>query len=137
VLSPQKLLPERTTFPAPLPNVDNAVVSKAGNSAEIAFRNNKGVSITFPLLLGNYTLTPATGTTCNNPVMSGTYNGAAITPATVIPNGASFLLKWTCAGVTAANVGDKFGADISFNYINTDTTQQLTATGSIDGKYGS
>ena len=41
VLSPQKLLPERTVFTAPLPNVDNAVINAGDNTVEIAFKNNK------------------------------------------------------------------------------------------------
>jgi uncharacterized protein (UPF0333 family) len=134
VLSPQKLLPERTTFQAPLPNVDNAVVDVAANSVEIAFRNNKGVSITLPLTT---TLTPGAGVDCANAVLTGTYAGAAIVADTTqIPNGANFLLLWTCdAPAQAPAVGDKFKADISFDYTNVETGQSLSQTGSVEGKY--
>ncbi|HYD03046.1 MAG TPA: hypothetical protein VEC16_01990 [Alphaproteobacteria bacterium] len=133
VLSPQKLLPERTTFQAPLPNVDNAVVDTPANTIEIAFRNNKGVAITLPLTT---TLTPGSGVTCANATLAGNYNGAAIVADTTqIPNGANFLLNWTCAATTTAAVGDKFKADISFDYTNVETGQSLTQTGSVEGKY--
>jgi hypothetical protein len=137
VLSPQKLLPERTTFQAPLPNVDVAVIDRTANTVEIAFRNNKGVPITID---GTTTLTAGTGVTCANAVLSGTYNGAAIVPTgvgeTQIPNGGSFLLKWDCDDLaTLPDVGAKFKADISFAYHNVETQQGLTQTGSVEGKY--
>jgi uncharacterized protein (UPF0333 family) len=137
VLSPQKLLPERTTFQAPLPNVDNAVVDATTNSVEIAFRNNKGVSITLPNI-GNTdsTLTAGSGVTCANAVLTGTYNSAALTNTTQIPNGANFLLSWNCDDLaTVPAVGDKFKADISFAYTNVETGQSLSQTGSVEGKY--
>jgi hypothetical protein len=141
VLSPQKLLPDRTSFAAPIPNVDNAVVDRTTNSVEIAFRNNKGVSITLPLTT---TLTATAPVTCANAALTGTYNGAAIVAspavlpaiATQIPNGAGFLLRWDCDDLaTVPDVGTKFKADISFAYNNAETGQTLTQTGSVEGKY--
>jgi hypothetical protein len=138
VLSPQKLLPERTTFTAPIPNVDVAVIDRTANSVEIAFRNNKGVPITIDL--GTTTLTAGTGVTCANAALTGTYNGAAIVATgvgeTAIPNGGSFLLMWDCDDLgTLPEVGAKFKADISFGYHNVETQQALTQTGSVEGKY--
>ncbi len=134
VLSPQKLLPERTTFTAPIANLDNAVVSLADNSIEIAFKNNKGVAITLPLT-GN--VSPATGVECNNPVITGTYSGAPIVADTTqIPNGGTFLLKWDCDPSSLnPTVGDKFKAELTVDYTNVETTQTITHTGSVDGKY--
>jgi hypothetical protein len=127
VLSPQKLLPERTTFQAPLPNVDNAVISRTANSVEIAFRNNKGVSINIPGGAGNFTLVASSPTVCANAVMTGTGTFA---------NGGNFLLKWDCDDLNPLPaVGDKFKADISFAYVNTETGQTLQQTGSVEGKY--
>lgn len=132
VLSPQKLLPERTTFQAPLANLDNAVIKEVDNTVEIAFKNNVGVAITVPLTSN---LSAATGTTCLNASMSGTYGGSAMTNTTSIPNGANFLLKWDCDDVAAIAIGDKFKADISFAYVNSETTQTKYHTGSVEGKY--
>ena len=49
VLDPSRLLPESTTFPAPISNVDNALIDEATNSVEVALINNKGVAINLPL----------------------------------------------------------------------------------------
>lgn len=145
VLSPQKLLPARTVFPAPIPSVDNAVVSASGKSVSIAFRNNKGTTITLPgvtaavpaadFVLGTGTIFCTAGTI----TLTGTYNGAAIATNTAIPNGAPFILTWTCSGTTdpAYTVGNKLDVDsLSFNYVNTDTTQTLSQTGSIQSTFG-
>ena len=133
VLSPQKLLPERTTFAAPLPNLDNAVVDATTNSVEVAFKNNKGVSITIP---GTGGVTPDTGVTCANPVINATYNGAIINSTVQIPNGANFLIKWDCDDLgTVPTTGSKFKADMYFDYTNVETSQSLKQTGSVDGKY--
>jgi len=135
VLSPQKLLPDRTTFTAPIPSVDNAVVTLSTNSVQIAFKNNKGVDITLPMT--------ATGTgNCNGvPTVTGTYTDVAgaqqpiVANTTQIQNGGGFLLTFVCPGAASGQVGSKFKADISFPYINHETGQTLTQTGSVEGKY--
>jgi hypothetical protein len=137
VLSPSKLLPDKTTFPTPIQSVDSsAKVTLVGNYVEVAFRNNKGSSITIPAAPGTYTMTPAASVIgCGTYNMSGTYQGATLLNTTQISNGDSFLLRWTCLGTTTAKVGDKFHADITFAYINVDTTQSLTEAGTAEGKY--
>jgi uncharacterized protein (UPF0333 family) len=138
VLSPNKLLPDRTTFTAPLPNVDNALISQSANSVQIAFRNNKGVEITLPM-----TATVSGSSTCTSVApLTGTYTTPAGTQAALdgtirIQNGGGFLLTFTCNGTTdaAGPVGSKFKADFTFPYINFDTGQQLSQTGSVEGKY--
>jgi uncharacterized protein (UPF0333 family) len=135
VLSPQKLLPDRTTFTAPLPNVDNAVVSQTANSVQIAFKNNKGVDITLPL-----TATVSNGgSACSAATVAGTFTNStgqqeAILTTTRIQNGGGFLLTFTCTG-TAGPIGSKFKADFSFPYVNYETGQTLSQTGSVEGKY--
>lgn len=132
VLSPTKLLPDRTTFQAPIPNVDNAVITASTNSVEVALRNNKGISITLPL---QGTLTPDSSTTCANAVTTATYNGAAVVANTTqIPNGASFLVAWDCDDVVVTT-GTKFKADMTFAYTNADTGQLIQQVGSVEGKY--
>jgi hypothetical protein len=135
VLSPQKLLPDRTSFTAPLPNVDNAVVTATGNTVAIAFKNNKGVDITLPM-----TGTPSGSSTCTAVTVAGTFTNStgqqeAIVPSvTRIQNGGGFLLTFTCTG-TAGPIGSKFKADITFPYVNFETGQTLSQTGSVEGKY--
>ncbi|MFP4118604.1 MAG: hypothetical protein ACLFTH_00960 [Candidatus Woesearchaeota archaeon] len=132
VLSPQKLLPERTTFAAPIPNLDNAVVDAETNTVEIAFKNNKGVAITLPL---NGTVSPDSGVTCDNATVSATDNkGESVDNSTSIPNGENFLVEWECDG-DAPGVGSKFKADMTFDYTNAETGQTITHSGTVDGKY--
>lgn len=136
VLDPSNLIPEKTTFAAPLASVDNAEIDLASNSFEIAFRNNVGVSITLPLT-GN--VTPATTTTCAAPTVTGTYNNAPIVAdTTVIPNGEGFLLKWDCTDLAAPlpKEGTKFKLDsVSFDYTNQETGQTKKHSGTVQGKY--
>jgi hypothetical protein len=140
VLSPSKLLPERTLFSAPIPHVGNAEVDLASNSFTIPFMNNEGVAILLPMT-GN--VTAAVGTPCSDPTLSGTYKGAAIVPdTTVIQNGEGFLLTWHCSEDGAAAVaagakeGSKFKLDaVNFLYTNQETQQTKKQSGTVDGKY--
>jgi hypothetical protein len=134
VLSPQKLLPDRTTFTAPLPSVDNAVVSLSANTVQIAFKNNKGVDITLPLTA------TATGD-CVTPTVTGTFTNstggqeAIVAGTTRIQNGGGFLLTFACTGTPTGQVGSKFKTDITFPYVNYETQQTLSQSGSVEGKY--
>ena len=135
VLNPQGLLPEKTIFTAPISNIDSAVVaSGTANSVEIAFKNNQGVAILLPLT-GD--LTPEAGVTCANPVITATYNGAAVVADTTsIPNGATFLIDWNCDDLlTAAESGAKFGGTLTFDYTNAETSQTRAHSGTVSGKY--
>lgn len=134
VLSPNKLLPERTTFAAPLPNLDVAKIDATGNTIEIAFKNNKGVAITLPL---TGTLTPGAGTTCANAAVTAEYNGVAVVADTTpIENGGTFLVTWDCDDLTPApEVGSKFTAEMSFDWTNAETNQVFGHSGSVNGKY--
>jgi hypothetical protein len=135
VLSPSKLLPDRTTFTAPLPNVDNAVVTLATNTVQIAFKNDKGVDIVLPMT--------ATGTGNCNPLLdvTGTWTDTAGNQQPIVPgvtqiqNGGGFLLTFNCTATPGAQIGSKFKADITFPYINFETKQTLSQTGSVEGKY--
>ena len=125
VLSPNKLLPDRTTFAAPIPNVDNAVIN-ADNSFQIAFINNKGVGITIPTTVTDFSVT---STQCDGAWNMTTSNTG------LIANGAGFLLTFACDNPTSGTLGNKFKADVSFSYVNNETTQTLRQTGSVEGKY--
>ena len=135
VLDPSRLLPESTTFPGPISNVDNALIDDATNSIEVALVNNKGVAINLPL---TGSLTADAGTTCvlDAPPIAAVYNGAAVTTTTQIPQGATFLLTFDCVDLaTAPPLGTKFKATMSFNYNNTQTGQVRSHTGTVQGRY--
>lgn len=134
VLSPQNLLPERTTFQAPLPNIDTAVVDNTGEWVEVAFRNNVGVNIQIDLTSAVFEFDGADAT-CTSPSLSGTHEGDAINASTIIANGDVFLLRWDCASVTGVSVDDRFKADASFDFTNLQTTQTRTHRGSIEGRW--
>lgn len=133
VLSPQKLLPERTVFPAPLPNMDNAVITTDG-TVSIAFKNNKGVDIS-NIASGTWSST-GSGACTDGAIQDvrNTTNDVIDTTATPIPNGGGFTVTWTCTNANA-QIGQRITADISFNYTNVETGQVLTETGSVQGKY--
>ena len=120
VLSPDKMLPERTTFSAPLANIDNAVVKSTG-TVEVVLQNNLG-----------YTVTIANGTTD----VSGTSDCASVTGFTAVPNtvpnGEKVTLTWTCGGTLSA--GSKFKSDLTFAYLNTNSGQSHPHTGSVTAK---
>jgi hypothetical protein len=130
VLSPQKLLPERTTFPAPLANIDNAVIDHTDGNVSIAFKNNKGVAIRFDSLSavsGTEDCAAPSGFTLADDA------GATIAAAAPIENGDGFVM--TVNGCDTGTVGARFKTDISFSYQNDETGQTLKQTGSVQGKY--
>lgn len=122
VLSPDNLIPDKTMFGAPLMSVDNAEITSSG--FEVAFLNNGGFGVKIPLT------TTVASEQCTNAVLSGTYNGQQITPETIIPNGGSFLLKWSC-NIGNLESGDYFKATVNFDYIDPQTTFQRTEMGTI------
>jgi hypothetical protein len=128
VLSPSKMLPERTSFSAPIISEGNAEISSSENSIVIPFRNLVGSSITVPLT------SDVTSTQCSNPTLTGKYNGETLTPNTQIPNGEIFTLKWICSG-SKPRSGDKLEATISFDYVNTGIGMTRTHIGSVYGQY--
>lgn len=113
-------LPDRTTFTAPLPNVDNAVLRNNTGLIEIAFKNSKGVGIMFS---GNGSLT---SDDCNNTPPSSV-------PSGTVENGETFLVGWTCD--TPGKIGTQFKGQMSFEYINSETNQKIIHSGSVEGKW--
>ncbi|MCA9478130.1 MAG: hypothetical protein KC535_03220 [Nanoarchaeota archaeon] len=134
VLDPSRLLPESTTFPAPISNVDNGLIDDVTNSVEVALVNNKGVAITLPL---TGSLTPDAGTTCVYSSVSATYNGAAVVANTTqIPQGATFLITFDCTDlVPTPAIGTKYKATMAFDYTNTQTGQTRSHIGTVQGRY--
>lgn len=119
VLSPDKMVPEQTTFMAPLANIDKAVVRNDG-SIEVVLQNNLGQTVTI-----------ANGTTG----VSGTGDCAAVADFTAQPNtianGEKVTLTWDCGALTA---GSKFKADLTFEYTNQFSGQTHPHSGSVNAK---
>ncbi len=127
VLSPSNLLPERTIFKAPFGNTENAYIHKVGSNVrvDIPFINNFGSSVTLPLT--------ASGTDdCESVTVAGQFtNGTALTASTSIPNGASFILNFTC--VSSKVAGDKFKAGLTFDYSSSSGITRKHS-GQVDGR---
>lgn len=126
VLSPSTLLPARTTFAAPIPSVDNAVISDSGNIT-IAFRNNVGSTITID------DITAADGDCVLASADRHNINGAGwnTTFPALVSNGQAFSLGLNCG---ALNAGDRFKASITFLYTNQDSLLQRPHKGSVEGE---
>ena len=120
VLSPGNLVPERTTFQAPIASLDSAELDASDGTVEIAMRNNVGVPI-------NLTGT-ATGD-CTAADVTATIGEEEVTH---IQNGQTFLLTWTCAD---AAEGSRADLELGFEYENTETTQTRTHTGTVSGTW--
>jgi uncharacterized protein (UPF0333 family) len=138
VLSPDKMLPERTTFQAPIPNVDNAVIT-AGTATNgvvsLALKNNVG----FPINITAVTES-GTGGTCGAPVANSVElsieGGAYAVPdgPTEILNGQGFRVQFKCTN--ALTSGQKFKDDFALMYTNKETMQTHPHIGSITAKIG-
>lgn len=119
VLSPQNLLPERTTFAAPLSNVDTAYIS--GTTIAVTIANNVGYDIN---ITGVAKGTGDAGTT--------EINCGAVTPTGTVKNNDKVTLTFTGCG--AMTKGDRVKGDLSFEYLNLYTSQLRNQTGSVNGK---
>lgn len=120
-------------------NVDDALIDLTNGYVEIAFKNNAAVPITMPL---TGSLTPEGVTVCTGgatvsaqrQLPNGTLENVAA-DSTIVREGENLLVRWTCTDFGSAQVGDIFEAGLSFAYTNTETGQQRTITGSVQGKY--
>ncbi|MBN1175429.1 hypothetical protein JXA48_02180 [Candidatus Woesearchaeota archaeon] len=120
---------------------DGMVISLSGNYVEIALTNQVGTSVTLPL---TGTLVPEPGTVCTlNPAgaVTATYkdpatgNYTALDSATILRQGDTFVVRWSCNGAASASQGDAFEATLTFDYINVETGQSRTMTGTTRGRY--
>ena len=137
VLSPDNLLPERTSFQAPLPNMDTAaikVVDADTMTIAIAFSNGVGQTVT-PNVAANMAITSliVDGTT-KTPCTSVAGASSVATPA----NAQTFVYTWTCTKVGAfdavAMKNKRVKADLSFEYTNSGTGQAKSHSGNVNGK---
>jgi len=129
VLSPNKLLPARTTFQAPIPNVDTAVVTADGN-VTIAFRNNVGSTITIDSVDNADGDCVLDASNSDAVVGDGTAFPGAGLPVSVT-NGDTFRLRIDCGALVS---GERFKSDITFTYTNTDSSLSRAHKGSVEGE---
>lgn len=136
VLSPDNLLPERTSFQAPIPNIDNAYITTDG-AVEIAFSSNVGYAINIKTASASMTGIEVAGVPAD--CTTGTtveVNGVAAD--TDVVNNGKANVKWTClaAGNAAVawNKGDRVKGTLTFTYTNSYTGQTRSHTGTINGK---
>ena len=135
VLNMSSLMPERTMFAAPVPNIDNAVLSVSGHSVEVAFKNDKGVAIQIP------NATNISVAECQSPASINSVTKSDGSPVQLgvdqIASGQTFRIKWDCMPNSDAKPGSRFNSDsFEFYYRNADTGQVFSQFGSIDGKWG-
>lgn len=122
VLSPTKMMPERTTFRAPLTNMDNAVVESDGTLA-IPFMNSQGGTI---MITGTVTGDQdCTGASLKQARLT---DGTILDQETVVPNGELFILEIDCG---PQSKGDSFRTMISFEYETSSTGMTRTHSGDV------
>lgn len=131
VLSPDNLLPERTSFQAPIPNIDNAYITTNGG-IEIPFSNNNANQIEVhtanavmsSFQVGGSNVDCSAGNTVE-------VDGAAANKN--VSNNGNVRVKWDCGAVTWVS-GQRVKGTVSFEYTNIYTGQTRSTTGSINGK---
>ena len=133
VLSPSALLPERTTFTAPIPSVDTAVIRASDDTVTIAFRNNVGSTITID------NVSVETGGDCGSVSSARLLMDSvdeALPPAdpeaTRVQNGEAFRVEVTCGTTLVA--GERFKSAVTVEYTNTETSLTRPHTGSVEGR---
>ncbi|MFP4567572.1 MAG: hypothetical protein ACLFN8_01380 [Candidatus Woesearchaeota archaeon] len=130
VLSPGNMLPERTTFAAPIQSIDS-VVSASTPAVEIVFRNNVGTKI-------NISTNDMAGTEDCDSIYNAYITGDDVTASGngyEIPNGAQFTLAYNCSSSgSGLSAGNRFRSDLTFQYTNMDTELTRPHTGSINAK---
>lgn len=129
VLSPEKMVPERTTFTAPFPSSESAVVT--GNTVQVALTNNFGQKVE---ILNTNASASAVGD-CTGPVnVSVVRIGSTANPTNLnVSNGETFILEWVCGDFNGKTSGDRFDTDLTFQY-RTPSGLEHPHTGSVNGK---
>lgn len=124
VLSPERLLPERCTFPAELGCVGKPRVDPTVGNITISLINNVG----YPIVLTNSVTTDATGS-CQSPTMysiAGIAVNGAISNVT-LSNGQQAQVIIGCSSITAG----RFKTDITLQYVNQQNSVLYPVTGEI------
>ncbi len=131
VLSPDKFLPERCTFPSGIDCIDKAVITASSGDVQLALKNNIGYSMN---VTGVITVTDD----CTLNATPGGVNLLAVNGVTFVPaNGAVILnngqatLLVDCGDTKATG---RFKSDLTISYTNLETFLSHRATGNIRGR---
>ncbi len=125
VLSPDKFLPERCTFPAGIDCIDKAVITASTGQVELALKNNIGYTINVTSVI--------TGTDdCPSPVLLlvNSQNVSTGNHSTIFNNDQA-TLRISCGN--SLPVG-KFKTDFGIEYLNMETKLLHKGSGSIRGR---
>jgi len=125
VFSSANILPERTLFKAPLPSIDTANINKATGEVTVAFRNSKSQLIQI-IPDGFEVSTNSKSCQALQGGLSDPGAGVSISPGT------TFLLTWDCSDVPLTE--ERFDAELSFRYLNEDSTLIHKHKGIVQGK---
>jgi hypothetical protein len=133
VIVPPNVLPDKTTFSNPIPNVGNAVIDREKNTITIKFQNNKNATILLPL---TGSASKYSKSECKNPQITATYKGNPVQLlVTEIENGDEFTVTWDCENLAEVPaIGTLFSADLVFNY-KVETGMIYSEMGTVVGKY--
>ncbi len=121
VFSADNLLPETTTFAAPLPNLDTAVATENADGnieLEVAFRNNVGETI-------NLTGNGGSNADSCEAIETVDAHGSDVEDG-LVSSGDQFLITWECDGVA-----DRINGEFSFEYVNMRTEQTRSHVGDV------
>lgn len=124
VLSPSNLLPEQTTFAAPLANIDQATIDATSGNVQVVLKNNVGQTIK---ILRTQTVT---GSDDCPTVSAFLVDGSAAAGNATIANGDTFILNFTCG----AQTGDRFTSEFTFEYVNDYSDQAHSQSGNVQLK---
>jgi len=136
VLSPSSMLPQRTTFAAPIQNTDNALVTNGianAGTIKIPFRNNLGTQVTIDSISKADGKCGGVSTTANPTIAIDGGSAVDLTTGSVaartVSNGEPFVMTIYCTDALVAD--SRFDSGISFKYTNIDSTIQRTHVGNV------
>lgn len=122
------LLPQKTSFSAPLSSIAGAMMDSGMNVITVGFRNDYEKAITLPL---TGSVKPKEGSTCSNPVLSAAVSsGEVVAGVTRIEPGTNFLMFWDCDDYDASD-NERFTADLKFEFTDSETGRTLSHSGTI------
>ncbi len=125
VLDMGNLAPDKTTFPTPMLNTESAVVTYEGEdniTVQVPLANNFGktVNISEDGITGS-------GDCQETPTLT-------VSPDTKVPNNEEFILTWYCDNPSGLSSGDKFKADLGFQYESSSSGMERPHSGSVIAK---
>ncbi len=119
-------------------NIDDALVNDMDGSVEILFQNPLPYDIRLPL---TGTIEPSGKTDCTNDgSITATYLLAdgtfiQVEPTSKIPPGGVFTVRWDCQPTKSHKAGERFKAELGFDYVTTNNEMERVITGTVVAEY--